>query len=102
QLRQLFELLGPAVVDRYVLALDVACLSETLAKRAQTLDNRLRRSDLKKADHRHRWLLRARREWPHGSAAEQPDEISPVHSITSSAMASSSSGTARPRILAVS
>src|SRR5262249_53018351 len=36
QLRQLFELLGPAVVDRH--AFDIACLSETLAKRAQTLD----------------------------------------------------------------
>jgi hypothetical protein len=71
QLRQLFELLGPAVVDRYVLALDIACLSETLAKRAQTLDNRLRRSDLKKADHRHRRLLRARRERPRRSRAAE-------------------------------
>jgi hypothetical protein len=72
----LFELLGPAVVDRHVLALDVACLSETLAKRAQTLDNRLRRSDLKKADHRDCGLLRARRERPCGCrAAEQRDEL---------------------------
>jgi hypothetical protein len=34
-------------------------------------------------------LLRARRERPRGRAAEQPDELAPFHSITSSASASS-------------
>src|SRR5262249_22829078 len=47
-------------------------------------------------------LLRARRERPrNGCAAEQRDEVSPVHSITSSARASSAGGTVSPSILAV-
>src|SRR5262249_38124608 len=101
QLRQLFDPLGPAVVDRYVLALDIACLSETLAKRAQTLDNRLGRSDFEKPYHRHRRLLRARRERPRRRAAEQRDECAALHSITSSARASSVGGTSMPRAFAV-
>jgi len=36
-----------------------------------------------------RWLLRARRERPSRRAAEQRDEVAPLHSITSSARASS-------------
>src|SRR5262249_32152931 len=47
-------------------------------------------------------LLRARRERPHGSrAAKQRDELTPFHSITSSARASSVGGISRPRALAV-
>src|SRR5262245_25758014 len=47
-------------------------------------------------------LLRARRERPYGSrAAEQPDELAALHSITSSASASTASGTLRPSALAV-
>ena len=53
-------------------------------------------------DHRHRRLLRARRERPRGRrAAEQRDELAPLHSITSSARASSVGGTSRPSALAV-
>src|SRR5262245_26374622 len=58
------HLLGPAVVDRHVLALDIAGFFEALAKSAQPLGNHFRRSDLEKPDHRHRRLLRARRERP--------------------------------------
>ncbi len=47
--------------------------------------------------------LRARRERPgRRRATEKRDELAPPHSITSSAMASSLSGTVRPSILAVS
>src|SRR5262245_19224392 len=45
--------------------------------------------------------LRPRRERPRSGAAEQRDERAPLHSITSSAVASSLSGTVRPSILAV-
>jgi hypothetical protein len=38
----------------------------------------------KKADHRHRRLLSARRERPRRRAAEQRDELAAFHSITSS------------------
>src|SRR5262249_31777219 len=47
-------------------------------------------------------LLRARRERPRGCAAERHDELAPLHSITSSAVASSLSGTVRPSIRALS
>src|SRR5262249_13897935 len=46
-------------------------------------------------------LLRPRRERPRRHAAEQRDEIAPVHSITSSARASSMDGMATPIALAV-
>src|SRR5215470_12541142 len=45
--------------------------------------------------------LRPRRERPRRRAAEQRDELAPLHSITSSARASSVSGTVRPSALAV-
>src|SRR5947208_3442132 len=55
-----------------------------------------------KPDHRHRWLLRARRERPRDRrAAEQRDELSPPHSITSSARPSSVIGKVTPSALAV-
>src|SRR5262249_41480539 len=59
------------------------------------------RSTAQKPDHRHRGPLRARRERPRSRAAEQRDELAAPHSITSSARASSFSGTVRPSILAV-
>src|SRR4030095_6311537 len=47
-------------------------------------------------------LLRARRQRPRDRrAAEQRDELAPLHSITSSARASSVGGTSMPRALAV-
>src|SRR5262249_35747111 len=47
-------------------------------------------------------LLRPRRERPrHRRAAEQRDELTALHSITSSARASSVAGISRPRALAV-
>ena len=55
-----------------------------------------------KPDHRHRRLLRARRQRPRGRrAAKQRDELASFHSITSSAMASSAGGNVRSRALAV-
>jgi hypothetical protein len=44
------------------------------------------RRDMKKSNHRHRWLLRARRERPRNRcAASKRDELAALHSITSSA-----------------
>src|SRR6266446_3908208 len=55
------------------------------------------------SDHWHRRLLRPRRERPRRCrAAEQRDEVAALHSITSSAMASSPGGKLRPNALAVS
>src|SRR5262245_49462314 len=47
-----------------------------------------------------RRLLRTRCERPRSRAAQQRDEVAPVHSITSSAMASTFGGTVRPSALA--
>jgi hypothetical protein len=46
-------------------------------------------------------LLGPRHQRPCGRAAKQRDELAPLHSITSSARASSVGGTSRPRTLAV-
>src|SRR5262249_53100198 len=65
-----------------------------------------RRLAVQDPDHRHRRLLRARGRRPnerrrHGRAARQRDEGASVHSITSSAMASSPGEKVTPRALAV-
>src|SRR5262249_9764782 len=94
-------ILGPAVFDRHVLALDVAYILQALAKCAQTVRHPVRRSVVKKPDHWHCCLLRARRERPRHAAAEQRYELAPVHWITSSARSRNASGIVRPRTLAV-
>src|SRR5262249_8401817 len=104
QCRQPVELIfRPTVLDRDILALAKAGLFQTFAKCAQAVRESIGRSRGEKSDHRHRPLLRARRERPRGRrAAEQYDEVtSPHHSITSSASASSLGGMSRPSALAV-
>jgi len=60
-----------------------------------------RRCAVQEADHRHRRLLRVRRERQRRRrAAEQRDELPPFYSITSSARPSSVGGTVRPSALA--
>src|SRR6516162_6495154 len=85
QLRQSIELiLGPAVFDCHVLALDIAGILQALAKSAQTLGESVTRCGTEPSNHWHRRLLRARRERPRGRrAAEQRDERAPIHSVTS-------------------
>src|SRR5262249_46218942 len=62
---------------------------------------------MEEPDHRHRpALLRARRERPkqrrrRRHAAEERDELAPLHSITSSAEACRVRGTVRPSVFAV-
>ena len=72
--------LRPAVFDRHVLALDIAGFLQALAERARTVREPVRRCAAEKPDHRHRRLLRARRERPRRRrAAEQRDELPPPH-----------------------
>jgi hypothetical protein len=53
---------------------------------------------VKDTDDRHRRLLRTRRDWPSGPAAEKRDELAPPdHSITSSVRASSMGGGTAPQ-----
>src|SRR5262249_16577602 len=58
------------------------------------------RPAVEKPDHRHRWLLGARRE-RHSGDANQRNELPPIHSITASARASSVGGIVRPSAFAV-
>ena len=91
-----------AIFDRDVLALDEACFLQALAERGHEVRRVGERRAAEEPDHRHRRLLRARRERPRRRrAAEQRDELAPSHSITSSASASSVGGMSRPSALAV-
>src|SRR5262249_52275789 len=91
-----------AIFDRDVLALDVPGFGKTPAERIQEMPTRSELQGAEKSDHRHRRLLRTRRERPTGRrAAEQRDELAAPHSITSSVRASTGIGISRPSALAV-
>src|SRR5262245_4963993 len=92
----------PALLDSDVASVDEPFLAQAVAKLCH--DRRERRSGraAQQPDYRQPRLLRARRERPCRScAAEKDDELSPFHSITSSARASSVGGTSKPKVLAV-
>jgi hypothetical protein len=67
------------------LALDVADFAQALPEREHTVCERDSRCAAEEPDHRHRRLLRARRERPRGGGANERDELAASHSITSSA-----------------
>src|SRR5262249_10455721 len=77
--------------------LDVTKIAEPSSQRLNEVGETGRREIAKT----HHALLRARRERPSCCAAEHCDELAPLHSITSSASASSRSGTLRPSAFAV-
>ena len=65
-----------------VLALDVAGFVEGFTERTSTAHRGFLRLSADDADHRHRRLLRLRRERPHDSrTAEQRDELAPSKPI---------------------
>src|SRR6516225_3002249 len=70
-------------------------------RRPKSTNALIARSRSKRQRHDPPRLLRARRERPHGRAAEQRYELAALHSITSSARASSVGGTSRPSAFAV-
>jgi hypothetical protein len=75
--------LGPAVFNCHVLALDITGFFEALAKSPQKIRNRVVRLAAEEHDHRH-LLLRARRERPCGCcAAEERDELAAFHNEVS-------------------
>ena len=80
-------IVSPALLDDDIASFDEPFLAQPFAEFRHEV--RKRRGDrvAKKPDHRHRRLLRARRERPRRRrAAEQRDELAPPdHSITSSA-----------------
>src|SRR5262249_59708555 len=56
--------LSPAVFDRQILALDITGLLQALAKAPKAPRLSVRRLGIEMADHRHRRLLRPRRQRP--------------------------------------
>src|SRR5262249_35436934 len=102
QCRHTIELiLSPTIFDYNIAAIDETGFAEALTKSRDQMGARLGGAVLEIPDHRHRRLLRPRRERPRRCAAEQRDEPAPFHSIASSARASSVSGTVTPSALAV-
>src|SRR5262249_5500543 len=93
-------IIRPAVFDRHILAFDVAGFGEAaVERRCERYVARSYRA-IEEPDHRHRRLLRPRRERPRSRrAAEQRDECAAVHSMTSLAVICMISGTARPSAL---
>src|SRR5262249_39169765 len=90
------------VLDRHILTVDIAGLAEAFEEGSCVARRGIAYPAVDEPNHRHRRLLRPRRERPRGRhAAEQRDELTPPHSITSSARASSVGGTSRPSALAV-
>ena len=89
------------VFDRHVLALDEASFVQALTEPSSVLHGTLGRTAGDNGNDRHHRVLRERCERPRGRAAEQRDELATLLSITSSARASSLSGTVRPSAFAV-
>src|SRR6516164_70929 len=93
---------GPAKFGDHVPALHKTAISKPLPERCNHLRAFAGGCHVEKSYHRHRWLLRARRQRPRCHAAEQRNEIAAgAHSITSSASARSLSGISSPSAFAV-
>src|SRR5262249_6508678 len=74
----------PAILDRHVLAFDVAGFVQAAMECGQKRRIGVTRPAIEVAYHWHRWLLRAPGQRPRGRrAAEQRDELAAPHSITS-------------------
>src|SRR5262249_51585098 len=91
----------PAVFDGYIAPLLIPGFGEALPEPVHPLRRIAGRNGAEESDHRHRRLLRARRNRPCRHAADQRDELASPHSITSSAIASTPGGIVRPNVLAV-
>src|SRR5262245_23575294 len=96
-------ILRPAILDRHILAFDVPAFADALPECGHKTCSVGGRRAAEEPDHRHRRLLRARRERPRGRrAADERDELATAaHSINSSARPDSGNGTVMPSALAV-
>src|SRR5262249_35359680 len=71
----------PTVFDRNVLPIDIAGFLQALTECGRHGLEAVSRAGVEKPDHRHRRLLRARRERPrHGRAAEARNELATSYS----------------------
>jgi hypothetical protein len=65
--------------NHHVLAFDMAGFGETAAECIQERPTRSDRLRAEKPHHRHRWLLRARRERPSHCPSKRRNELAPFH-----------------------
>src|SRR5262245_63506283 len=94
--------LRPAIFDHHIAAFDEAGFAQATAKCVHELPEGTLLRTIEEPDHWHRWLLRPRRKRAgHRRAAERQAERAALHSITSSARASSVGGTSMPSGFAV-
>src|SRR5262249_3891886 len=89
------------ILDPQVVPLDIACLRQAESDCRSVGGSCCLQERAKKSDHRHRGLLRPRRERPRSRAAKQCDELAPLHSITLSARPRNVIGKVRPSATAV-
>src|SRR5262249_20147933 len=84
--RAFISTLEPVILDRNVLALDVASFAEALSKCGRTRHRGIGCPKVDKSNHRQRCLLRARHEWPCAyNAPEKGNEVAPPHFALSEA-----------------
>ena len=89
--------LRPIKLNRWALALDMIGFVQSLPERCRKTGVRVRRSAARESNHWDRRLLPPRRQRPRRRrTTEQRDELPALHSITSSARASSEDGISRP------
>src|SRR5262249_49447557 len=70
----------PSELNRNILAFDKAALDQTAAECGKQVRGILRRPCAHEPDHRLRWLLRARCQWPRRHRpAEKRNELAPLH-----------------------
>src|SRR5262245_48501611 len=91
------------VFDRHIAAVDITGFTQAATERGREIGPVILTERVQEPDHRHRRLLRARRERPRDRhAAEQRDELAPPdHSITWSARSRNDSGMVKPSAFAV-
>src|SRR5262249_11993010 len=94
--------LCPPELDRNVLAFDIAGLRKAATETGHEWFVLLGRCRIEEPDHRHRRLLRVRRERPRGRrAADERDELAAFHSIPSSSRSGNAGGMFNPSTRAV-
>jgi hypothetical protein len=73
-------ILRPAIFDQNITAVDETGFAQPQAKCRHKIGSRLERATMEKPDHRHRRLLRPRRERPSGSCtAKERNELTAFH-----------------------
>src|SRR5262245_52339599 len=90
------------VFDRHIAAVDITGFTQAATERGREIGSVILTERVQEPDNRHRPLLRAPRPRPcRCRAAEERYELAALHSITSSARASSVGGTSTPSARAV-